>query len=206
MRLEEPVPAVVEPPASQRQDRVRAAQFGRAMGELGIEVIPSYSPQARAPAERAGARGRARHGHRERLPARAVLAELRPRFAVPARESGGRMRLHPKPSRRGVSLGLGVAYVGHQEHRGSITYDSMMSDNGSAAGLKGGLAVSLGRCGRCGRRRHQRRVTAGTGGSMITMYGSKNRLCRISKRVSNARYLQSGGKQPKCPLTARGEK
>ena len=40
------------PKAGGKVDRGRPTQFGRAMGELGIEMIPSYSPQARGRCER----------------------------------------------------------------------------------------------------------------------------------------------------------
>ncbi len=40
------------PKAGEKVDRSRPTQFGRAMGELGIEMIPSYSPQARGRCER----------------------------------------------------------------------------------------------------------------------------------------------------------
>jgi hypothetical protein len=33
-------------------DRDRLTQFGRAMDELGVEMIPAYSPQARGRSER----------------------------------------------------------------------------------------------------------------------------------------------------------
>ena len=40
------------PKAGEKVDRSKPTQFGRAMGELGIEMIPSYSPQARGRCER----------------------------------------------------------------------------------------------------------------------------------------------------------
>ena len=40
------------PAAGGQVDKARPTQFGRAMGELGIELIPSYSPEARGRSER----------------------------------------------------------------------------------------------------------------------------------------------------------
>ena len=40
------------PKAGGKVDKGKPTQFGRAMGELGIEMIPSYSPQARGRCER----------------------------------------------------------------------------------------------------------------------------------------------------------
>ena len=40
------------PAAGGKVDRANPTQFGRAMGELGIEMIPSYSPEARGRSER----------------------------------------------------------------------------------------------------------------------------------------------------------
>ena len=40
------------PTAGGKVDRGKPTQFGRAMGELGIEMIPSYSPEARGRSER----------------------------------------------------------------------------------------------------------------------------------------------------------
>lgn len=38
--------------AGEKVDRERLTQFGRAMEELGVEMIPGYSPQARGRSER----------------------------------------------------------------------------------------------------------------------------------------------------------
>ena len=40
------------PKAGEKVDKGKPTQFGRAMGELGIEMIPSYSPRARGRCER----------------------------------------------------------------------------------------------------------------------------------------------------------
>ncbi len=87
------------PKAGGKVDRTRPTQFGRAMGELGIEMIPSYSPQARGRCERCFGtlQGRlpqelAREGIREIVGANAYLREYWPRhnaaFGVEAEEAG----------------------------------------------------------------------------------------------------------------------
>ena len=87
------------PKAGGRVDRKRPTQFGRAMGELGIEMIPSYSPQARGRCERCFGtlQGRlprelAREGIRETAAANEYLLEYWPRhnaaFGVEAEEAG----------------------------------------------------------------------------------------------------------------------
>lgn len=56
------------PEAGGKVDKRRLTQFGRAMGQLGIEMIPAYSPRGRGRSERAFAT------HQERLP-RELAAE-----------------------------------------------------------------------------------------------------------------------------------
>ena len=88
------------PEAGGKVDRERRTQFGRAMRQLGVEMIPAYSPEARGRCERMFAT------HQERLPkelaahgidtipgANRYLAEhyrgaFNEEFAVPAAESG----------------------------------------------------------------------------------------------------------------------
>jgi hypothetical protein len=88
------------PAAGGKVDKVHLTQFGRALQQLGIEMIAAYSPEARGRSERAFAT------HQERLPkelAHAGITDLaaanrylarryRPafnaEFAVPAREEG----------------------------------------------------------------------------------------------------------------------
>ena len=41
------------PEAGGKVDKVNLSQFGRAMRQLGIEMIPAYSPEARGRSERA---------------------------------------------------------------------------------------------------------------------------------------------------------
>ena len=50
------------PQAGGKVDRDNPTQFGRAMRQLGVEMIPAYSPQARGRCERMFAT------HQERLP------------------------------------------------------------------------------------------------------------------------------------------
>src|SRR5712672_2597209 len=40
------------PKAGERVDKSRLTQFGRALKELGVQMIPAYSPQARGRSER----------------------------------------------------------------------------------------------------------------------------------------------------------
>lgn len=90
----------VTPVAGGKVDKANRTQFGRALQQLGIEMIAAYSPEARGRSERAFAT------HQERLPkelAHAGITDLaaanryiarhyRPafnaEFAVPAREEG----------------------------------------------------------------------------------------------------------------------
>lgn len=88
------------PEAGGKVDKEHPTQFGRALRQLGIEMIPAYSPEARGRSERAFAT------HQDRLPKELALAGItdmasanrylqevyRPRFnaefAVPPREAG----------------------------------------------------------------------------------------------------------------------
>jgi hypothetical protein len=90
----------ITPAAGGKVDKEHLTQFGRALGQLGIEMIAAYSPEARGRSERAFAT------HQERLPKELALAGItdlaaanrylarkyRPafnaEFAVPAREAG----------------------------------------------------------------------------------------------------------------------
>lgn len=88
------------PETGGKVDKENPTQFGRAMKQLGIEMIPAYSPEARGRSERAFAT------HQDRLPKELAIAEIRDmdsanryiaevylpafnaEFAVPAREEG----------------------------------------------------------------------------------------------------------------------
>ena len=96
------------PPRKAGVDRVRVTQFGRAMRQLGVEMIPAYSPEARGRCERmfathqacprasggAAAQGACGAGHRHDGGCESVSGRERYRaafneeFAVPAAESG----------------------------------------------------------------------------------------------------------------------
>lgn len=56
--------------AGGRVDKVRLTQFGRAMRQLGIQMIPAYSPEARGRGERVF------RTHQERLPKELALAGI----------------------------------------------------------------------------------------------------------------------------------
>jgi transposase len=92
------------PKAGERVDKQRLTQVGRAMKELGMQMIPAYSPQARGRCERnfgtwqgrlpqelrlAGIRGmqEANQFLRERY-----ITEFNAKFAVPAKERGSAFR------------------------------------------------------------------------------------------------------------------
>ena len=104
------------PEAGGRVDKVNLTQFGRAMKQLGVEMIPAYSPEARGRSERAF------ETHQGRLPQELALAGItdlaaanayirtvylpafNAEFAHPAREAGsafgavsglGRLGRHP---------------------------------------------------------------------------------------------------------------
>ena len=88
------------PKAGQAVDRTRPTQVGRALQELGIQMIPAYSPQARGRSERNFGTWQGRlpqelrvHGIRSRAAANEFLreqyiAEFNQRFAVPATQPG----------------------------------------------------------------------------------------------------------------------
>lgn len=88
------------PEAGGKVDRENLTQFGRAMKQLGIEMIPAYSPEARGRSERAFAthQGRlprelAAAGITDMAEANRYIAEIylpafNAEFAVPAREEG----------------------------------------------------------------------------------------------------------------------
>ncbi len=97
------------PKAGQKVDLDRLTQVGRAMKELGIQMIPAYSPQARGRSERNFGTWQGRLPQELRLAGMRTLeeanrflreqymAEFNRRFAVPAVESGTAF----VPARRG---------------------------------------------------------------------------------------------------------
>src|SRR5206468_30368 len=90
----------VTPKAGEKVDKHRLTQVGRAMKELGIQMIPAYSPQARGRSERSFGTWQGRLPQELRLAhittveaANAFLreryiAEFNAQFSVPAEEQG----------------------------------------------------------------------------------------------------------------------
>ena len=121
------------PEAGGKVDRVRVTQFGRAMRQLGVEMIPAYSPEARGRCERMFAT------HQERLPkelaargidtmpeANRYLAEhyrgaFNEEFAVPAAEPGTAFV---------PFIGPGLADVLCEHHERTVGRDNCVSFEG----------------------------------------------------------------------------
>jgi transposase len=94
----------VTPKAGEKVDKHRLTQVGRAMKELGVQMIPAYSPQARGRSERSFGTWQGRLPQELRLAridtvegANAFLrasyiAEFNAKFAVPAKEKGTAFR------------------------------------------------------------------------------------------------------------------
>jgi transposase len=96
------------PKAGARVDRMVLTQVGRAMQELGIEMIPAYSPQARGRSERnfgtwqgrlpqeLRIRGIRTVEHANRFLREEYIAEFNHRFQVPAAQGGSAFVPAPK--------------------------------------------------------------------------------------------------------------
>ena len=77
-------------------DKDTPTQVGRALAQLGIELIPAYSPEARGRSERmfgtlqnrTQARRHHRHGEANRFLKEVFLPQHNARFATPARTGG----------------------------------------------------------------------------------------------------------------------
>jgi transposase len=94
----------VTPKAGEKVDKHRLTQVGRAMKELGVQMIPAYSPQARGRSERSFGTWQGRLPQELRLAgigtveaANAFLreryiAEFNTKFTAPAREKGTAFR------------------------------------------------------------------------------------------------------------------
>lgn len=94
----------VTPKAGEKVDKHRMTQVGRAMKELGVQMIPAYSPQARGRSERSFGTWQGRLPQELRLAeittveaANAYLreryiAEFNTKFTAPAREKGTAFR------------------------------------------------------------------------------------------------------------------
>jgi hypothetical protein len=94
----------VTPKAGEKVDKHRLTQVGRAMKELGVQMIPAYSPQARGRGERSFGTWQGRLPQELRLAGISTLeaanaflreryiAEFNRKFAVAAREKGTAFR------------------------------------------------------------------------------------------------------------------
>ena len=98
--------------AGQKVDKNRLTQVGRAMKELGVQMIPAYSPQARGRSERSFGTWQGRLPQELRLAGVSTveeanvflnehyIAEFNDKFTVPAREKGTAFR---RTSRRDLN-------------------------------------------------------------------------------------------------------
>ena len=94
----------VTPKAGEKVDKHRLTQVGRAMKELGVQMIPAYSPQARGRSERNFGTWQGRLPQELRLAGittveaannflrERYIGEFNSKFAVPAREKGTAFR------------------------------------------------------------------------------------------------------------------
>src|SRR5215813_807687 len=94
----------VTPKAGEKVDKHRLTQVGRAMKELGVQMIPAYSPQARGRGERSFGTWQGRLPQELRLAGITTLgaanaflrdsyiAEFNTKFTAPAREKGTAFR------------------------------------------------------------------------------------------------------------------
>lgn len=94
----------VTPKAGERVDKHRLTQVGRAMKELGVQMIPAYSPQARGRSERSFGTWQGRLPQELRLAEittveaantflrKRYIAEFNQKFTTPAREKGTAFR------------------------------------------------------------------------------------------------------------------
>ena len=94
----------VTPKAGEKVDKHRLTQVGRAMKELGVQMIPAYSPQARGRGERSFGTWQGRLPQELRLAGidtqeganrflrERYIAEFNQKFAVPAKEKGTAFR------------------------------------------------------------------------------------------------------------------
>jgi len=94
----------VTPKAEEKVDKHRLTQVGRAMKELGVQMIPAYSPQARGRSERSFGTWQGRLPQELRLAGitdleganrflrERYIAEFNRKFSVPAAEKGTAFR------------------------------------------------------------------------------------------------------------------
>lgn len=98
----------VTPKAGQKVDKHRLTQIGRAMKELGVQMIPAYSPQARGRSERSFGTWQGRLPQELRLAGintveaanrflkTTYIAPFNEKFMVPAAEKGTAFRRTPR--------------------------------------------------------------------------------------------------------------
>ena len=121
------------PEAGGKVDRTRPTQFGRAMRQLGVEMIPAYSPEARGRCERMfathqerlpkelAARGIDTMQHANRYLAEHYRAAFNEEFAVPAAETGSAFV---------PFIGSGLADVLCEHHERTVARDHCVSFQG----------------------------------------------------------------------------
>ena len=121
------------PEAGGKVDRTRPTQFGRAMRQLGVEMIPAYSPEARGRCERMfathqerlpkelAARGIDTMQHANRYLAEHYRAAFNEEFAVPAAETGSAFV---------PFIGPGLADVLCEHHERTVARDHCVSFQG----------------------------------------------------------------------------
>src|SRR5438552_12955378 len=97
-------PFFVSPQAGEKVDQHRLTQVGRALKELGVQMIPAYSPQARGRSERSFGTWQGRLPQELRLAGigtveaaneflrERYIAEFNTKFTAPAREKGTAFR------------------------------------------------------------------------------------------------------------------
>ena len=101
------------PVAGGKVDRANPTQFGRVMGELGIKMIPSYSPEARGRSERFFGTVQGRLSQELALEGIARMAEAnRYLGSRSGRPRPGASGSRPGRSRTGVQAGVQVAEEG----------------------------------------------------------------------------------------------
>ena len=121
------------PEAGGKVDRTRPTQFGRAMRQLGVEMIPAYSPEARGRCERMfathqerlpkelAARGIDTMQHANRYLAEHYRAAFNEEFAVPAAETGSAFV---------PFIGSGLADALCEHHERTVARDNCVSFQG----------------------------------------------------------------------------
>ena len=138
------------PKAGEAVDRHRLTQVGRAMRELGVRMIPAYSPQARGRSERSFGTWQGRLPQELRLQgirtvegANAFLrehyiGEFNRRFQVASGATGERLYALP---REGFGAHFFVAIRAHGEpgQHGQLSEPEVADRTGALAGHAGGL-------------------------------------------------------------------